>query len=313
MTANLQIGISAPQVFLDGRVDMALVRDVAASAEELGFHSLWVQEQVVGAAPVLEPLGLLSYIAGITTNVKLGTAVLIATQRNPVQLAKTLSSLDVVSGGRLIAGLALGGQAKDYPLFGASEQGRVSQLADTVGVLRALWSDGEANYSGPTATLDGVAMEPKPVQRPGPPIWLGGRHPNALTRAANIADGWIGAGSTSTDQFVEHASAVLGELRAQGRDPAGFSVGKRVYVAVDEDADRAEQRLRDWTEGRYGSADLASRVAVWGSPEACVKGLARIVEAGARFLLIDLVFDQVEQMERVAAEIAPALGAQLGR
>ena len=298
-------------MFLDGRVDMALVRDVAARAEDLGFHSLWVQEQIVGTAPVLEPLGLLSYLAGITTRVKLGTAVLIATQRNPVQLAKTLSSLDVVSGGRLIAGLALGGQAKDYPLFGASEQGRAGQLTDTIGALRALWSDGDATYSGQSVRLDGVAMEPKPVQRPGPAIWLGGRHPNALTRAAKIADGWIGAGSTSTDQFVDHASAVRAGLEAQGRDPASFTVGKRVYLAVDDDASRAEQRLRDWTEGRYGSADLASRVAVWGSPEVCAEGLARIVAAGARFLLIDLVFDQVEQMERLASEIAPALGAEL--
>jgi probable F420-dependent oxidoreductase len=313
MTATLQIGLSAPQVFLDDRVDMALVRDVAAGAEKFGFHSLWVQEQIVGTAPVLEPLGLLSYISGITSRVKLGTAVLIATQRNPVQLAKTLSSLDVVSGGRLIAGLALGGQAKDYPLFGASEQGRVSQLADTIGVLRALWSDGDATYSGQSVKLDGVAMEPKPVQRPGPPIWLGGRHPNALTRAAKIADGWIGAGSTSTDQFVEHASAVHAGLQAQGRDPTSFTVGKRVYVAVDNDASRAEQRLRGWTEGRYGSADLASRVAVWGSPEACAEGLARIAKAGARFLLIDLVFDQLEQMPVIAGQIAPALGADLTR
>ena len=313
MTANLQIGLSTPQVFLDGCVDMALVRRTALSAEEFGFHSLWVQEQIVGTAPVLEPLGLLSYISGITSRVQLGTAVLIATQRNPVQLAKTLSSLDVVSDGRLIAGLALGGQAKDYPLFGASEQGRVGQLTDTIGVLRALWSDGEANYSGPTTTLDGVSMEPKPVQRPGPPIWLGGRHPNALARAAKIADGWIGAGSTSTDQFVEHANTVRARLQEESRNPASFTVGKRVYVAVDDDASRAEQRLRDWTEGRYGSADLASRVAVWGPPEACAEGMQRIVAAGARFLLIDLVFDQVEQMERVASEIAPALGARLSR
>lgn len=90
-------------------------------------------------------------------------------------------------------------------------------------------------------------------------------------------------------------------------------MGKRVYNAVDDDASRAEQRLRDWTEGRYGSADLASRVGVWGPTETCVEGPVRIVEAGARFLLIDIVFDQVEQMERIAAEIASVLGAALRR
>ena len=313
MTNGVNIGLSAPQVFLDGHVDMALVRDAAMRAEELGFHSLWVQEQIVGRAPVLEPLGLLAYIAGITNKVKLGTAVLIATQRNPVQLAKTLSGLDVMSEGRLIAGLALGGQAKDYPLFGASEQGRVSQLVDTVGALRALWSDGDATYSGTTVALDGVAMEPKPAQRPGPPIWLGGRHPDALGRAARLADGWIGAGSTSTDQFVEHAAAVSHALEDLDRDPSDFTVGKRVYVAIDDDASRAERRLQEWVEGRYGSADLAGRVGVWGSAEACTEGLARIVQAGAQFLLIDLVFDHLDQMAVVAEEIAPALGAKLSR
>lgn len=313
MTNELKIGISAPQVFLDGRVDMALVRDVAVRAEALGFHSLWVQEQIVGRQRVLEPLGLLAYIAGFTTTVKLGTAVLITTQRNPVHLAKSLSTLDVVSGGRLIAGIGLGGQPQNYPLFGASETGRAGQLVDTVAALRALWSDGDATYAGGTISLDRVAMEPKPVQRPGPPIWLGGRHPNAFARAAKVADGWIGAGGTSTDQFVEHAAAVRKALQEQGRDPGadGFTIGKRVYVAVDEDAARAERRLREWTEGRYGSADMASNIAVWGSAEACATGLRRVVDAGARFLLLDLVFDQAEQMEIVAGEIAPALGAKL--
>ncbi len=313
MTNGVNIGLSAPQVFLDGHVDMALVREAAVEAEELGFHSLWVQEQIVGRAPVLEPLGLLAYVAGITNQVKLGTAVLIATQRNPVQLAKTLSGLDVMSGGRLIAGLALGGQPKDYPLFGASERGRAAQLLDTVGALRALWSDGDATYSGTTVALDEVAMEPKPAQRPGPPIWLCGRHLDALTRAARIADGWIGAGSTSTSQFADHAAAVRAELKAQERSSEEFTVGKRVYVAIDDDASRAERRLQEWVEGRYASADLAGRVGIWGSAEACTDGLARVVEAGAQFLLVDLVFDHLDQMAVVAEEIAPALGAKLSR
>ncbi len=112
-----------------------------------------------------------------------------------------------------------------------------------------------------------MAMEPKPAQRPGPPIWLGDRHPDALTRAARISDGRISAdaGSTSTDQFSEHAVVLQTELQAQKRKLDGFTVGKRVYITVDDEASRDEQRLRYWTEGRYGLVDLSSRVGRLGS------------------------------------------------
>ena len=110
MANDVRWGIAAPQVFLDGPVDMKLISRWAQKAEQLDYHSLWVQEQIVGDVPILEPVNLLSYMAAITQKVKLGTSVMVAPLRNPIQLAKSLSSLDHMSAGRLIVGLGLGGQ-----------------------------------------------------------------------------------------------------------------------------------------------------------------------------------------------------------
>jgi probable F420-dependent oxidoreductase len=308
----LPCGIAAPQAFAEGEVDLELARSFAGRAEELGYHSLWVAEQILGATPTLEPVSYLSYLAAVTSRIRLGSAVIVATTRNPVLLAKELSTLDVLSGGRLIVGTALGGRPDSYPLFGASANRRARHFVESLGVMKALWTQERASFDGTFWQLDGVAMSPRPVQKPHPPIWFGARHPDGLRRAARLADGWMGAGSTTTVQFREHVPIVLDELERQGRDPMSFEVAKRVYVAVDDDAERAEVRLQRWFGAWYGSAELGSRVSVWGSVERCVEGLMEVVDAGAGMLMLNPVFDHMEHLELLASEIIPALSAPSG-
>ncbi len=298
--AHVRVGIAIPQIFPDGRVDMALVREFVGRAEALGFDDLWTQERTVGSSAVLEPLGLLSHAAAITSRVRLGVAALILPQYEPVYLAKALGGLDHVSGGRLTVGLALGTNTLDYPAFGIPSERRVGRFMEGLRVMKALWTEPAARYESEFRRLDGTAMEPKPVQRPHPPLWFGGGHPNVLKRAVLHADGWMGAGLSSIADFKERAVQVRALLEEQGRDPATFTISKRVYLAVDDDAARAEKRLEQWFGGHYKSPALAARVSVWGSAGRVAEQVEEMAEAGATHLLLNPVFDQMEQLEALA-------------
>ena len=300
--SEVPYGVAVPQIFLDAGpdvpIDMDLVRRFATEAEGLGYHSLWVQERIIGNTAALEPIGLLSYLAALTNKVKLGTSMVIATTRNPVHLAKQFSSLDQMSGGRLIIGMGLGGRPEQYSLLdgptGQRSGSRARHFRESLAVMKALWTQPEAQFSGQFWELSGQPMEPKPLQRPHPPVWFGGRHPQGLRRAARLGDGWMGAGSTSTQQFKEHVAILHEALDAQGRDPASFPISKRVYIAVDNDPSRAEGRLF----GRhYNNAEMGPNVSIWGSEETCAQGLAEVIRAGAQLLMLNPMFDQMEQLQ----------------
>jgi alkanesulfonate monooxygenase SsuD/methylene tetrahydromethanopterin reductase-like flavin-dependent oxidoreductase (luciferase family) len=149
-------------------------------------------------------------------------------------------------------------------------------------------------------------MEPKPVQRPHPPIWIGGNHPNALRRAARLADGFFGAGSQSTAQFAQQTPVVREALAELGRDPGAFRFAKRVYVHVDDDRARAYERLDAALADHYGRRGW-SEVIVAGPPADCVAGLREVADAGAEMILLNTLVDDTAQMERLAAEVIPAV------
>ena len=307
MAGKISWGISIPQVFFDGPIDMPLIERWSKRAESLGFESLWTQEAITGAVPILEPVTLLSYLAAITEKVRLGTSVIVAPLRNPIQLAKSLGSLDHMSRGRLTVGLGLGGNPNDIPPYGFSSEKRVGRFTEIIGVMKALWTQPEVHFQGEFWQLDGLKMEPKPLQKPHPPIWLGARHINALRRAVRHGDGWMGAGSSDTASFVTAVDQTKMYLEEADRDPGSFTISKRVYVAVDNDEDRAEGRLKEWFGKRYGNADMASQVSVWGSTAKVTEKLAKVTEAGAEMVLLNPAFDDMEHLDALAEEVIPNL------
>ena len=304
MTSDLRWGIGVPQIFPDGPIDMSLVRRWIPRAEQLGFDSLWTMEGITGDLATLEPVTLLSYMSALTEQVKLGVSVIIAPHRNPVQLAKALGSLDTINQGRLILGIGLGGRIMS-DTFGIDPEHRVTRFVEIMDVLKALWTQPQADYSGRFWRLENTRMEPKPVQKPHPPIWLGGGHPRVLRRAVRHADGWMGAGASSTSQFVENMGLLRTYLEEADRDPAAFAVSKRVYVAIDSNESRAESRLRTWFGQMYKNPDMANRVAVWGSPSVCSERLAEVANAGAGMIMLNPVYDHLEHLEALAADVIP--------
>lgn len=303
-------GISMPQVFVSAPVDILLIRNFLLQAETLAYDSVWVQEQIIGDFAILEPVSLLNFAAALTSRLRLGTSVLLTVLRNPVQLAKSLSTLDHLSRGRLTVGIGLGvdgsGTGNDS-IFGVTDGRRVRRFVEGIEVMKALWTEPAASFQGSFWRFQEVAMEPKPVQKPHPPIWFGAHREPALRRAVKYGDGWMGAGSTSTTSFIKEAALLRRLLGEAGRDPATFTVSKRVYIAVDDNRQRAERRLREWFAVRYGNLELAARVAVWGSRSECVDKLREILRAGANHLVLNPVFDEMEHLELLAKEVIPHL------
>jgi probable F420-dependent oxidoreductase len=307
----MRFAISIPQLFADGEFDPSAQRAYLTRVEELGFDSAWVQEQVLGSASQLSPSESLTFAAACTQRIRLGCAVFVFPLHNPVHLAKSLSSLDQISGGRLEVGVGIGGGFRDFAAFGLSPERLVARFNEGLRLMKALWTEPSINFDGDFWRMKDATMEPKPVQKPHPPIWFGGSVPAALRRAVQHGDGFFGAGSSTTTQFAEQVRTLRAVLAEEGQDQDGFPIAKRVYVAVDDDADRARARMDDALVRLYGEyGRKLSSVAVTGPPDSCVRGLRAVADAGAERILLTTLFDEAEQMERLAAEVIPHVAAR---
>jgi probable F420-dependent oxidoreductase len=307
VSTRVELAVAVPQTVLAGQIEPARIRAFLERAEALGFASAWVVEQILGRIPSLEPVELLTWAAAVTRRIRLGSAVLLTGLRSPVHLAKSLATLDHLSGGRLIVGVGLGGNPKIYPAFGLGAERRAARFAEGLRLMKHLWTESRVTFAGDFWRLTNAAMEPKPLQKPHPPLWFGAHHPDALRRAVDLGDGFMGAGSVSTATFTEEVKLLRGYLAEAGRDPERFAVGKRVYIAIDRDRERAGRRLEEWFGAFYGRPELAAEVAVWGDVPECLERLAGVVAGGARLVMLNPVFDEMEHLERFAAEIAPKL------
>ena len=302
-------GIELPQVFFDGPVDMEHIRKFAAGAETLGYDSLWLQERIVGDFIMLEPVTLLSYVAAITSKLRLGTSVILLPLRNPLQLAKAYATLDCMSGGRAVMGVGLGGGhlGSHEDVFGYTREHRVTRFSEAVQIMKLLWTEPKSSFQGQYWNFRDISMEPKPIQKPHLPLWFGGHHENALRRAVKYGNGWMGAGSSSSSAFIRESAMIRRFLDEAKRDPASFTYGKRVYLAVEKDPVRPERRLRDWFPRRYKNADLGRRVSFWGSREECTEMIQELVRAGAQHVVFNPRFVEMEHLEVCAKEIMPHL------
>ncbi len=308
----MRFAISLPQRDADG-FDAEGFKSYVTRAEDLGFEGGWTLEQTIGAAPLIAPLELLAYAAACTTRLRLGVAVLITSLHDPLQLASAVTAVDRLSNGRLDLGVAPGGGFRKFEAFGVDGATFISSFTEGLEVMKAAWSDEpKVTYHGRFRDIDGLPIQPKPVQRPHPPIWFGANAPKAIARSVRLGDAFLGAGSSTTASFVDVVKTVRAELDKQGKDPAGFTIGKRVYLMVDDDADRAREQVVAGLHRIYGEMPGIEAVPVSGTPEDVARGVREVIEAGAEMVLLNPVGENVaqdrEQMERLAADVIPLLG-----
>jgi len=228
-------------------------------------------------------------------------------------LASAATAVDRLSHGRLDVGVGTGGGFRNFAAFGVDKATYISYFTEGLELMKAAWSDEpKVTFHGRFRDIDDVPIQPKPVQRPHPPIWFGGQARKALARAVRHGDSFLGAGSSTTEAFAAAATVVRNELDEQRKDPAHFTIGKRVYLMVDDDAARARERVLAGLGRIYGQMPGIDSVPVSGTPDDVARGLRAVIDAGAEMLLLNPVGADVnenrEQMERLAAEVIPQLG-----
>lgn len=303
----MRFAISIPQYARESNFDEAAFRAHLRRVEELGrFESAWAQEQVIGAAGSLAPLQALTYAAACTEQLRLGCAVFVLPLHNPLHLAKAIASLDCLSHGRVEVGVATGGRGRPFDAFGIDGDRPVARFNEALALMKACWMDRQINFAGRLWKLQGATMEPKPVQKPHPPVWFGGSAPAGMRRAVRHGDGFMGAGSQTTAQFAEQVKVVREELSAQGREPHTFRIGKRVYVHVEDDAARGRRQLEDALARHYGRDGWSEHILA-GPAERCAAGIQAVGDAGAELILLNPLVEDARQVERLAADVIPAL------
>ena len=226
---------------------------------------------------------------------------------NPVHLAKAISTLDQLSRGRIEVGIATGGKGRMFSAFEVDPASLVARFTEGLRLMKACWTEQSITFSGRFWQLDGASQEPKPFQKPHPPLWIGGNHPAAVRRALRYGDGFFGAGSSTTAQFAQQVQVLRAAQAESKQDTTNFQIAKRVYIAIDDNTTRAHERVDGELKRIYGASGL-SDIAVYGPPSACITGLREVADAGAELIQLHLLFDDTEQMERLATEVIPELG-----
>jgi probable F420-dependent oxidoreductase len=304
----MRFAIAIPQFYLDGQFDPAGFRNYLARAEELGFESAWAQEQVLGPDSQLAPLEVMTFAAACTSNLRLGCAVFVSTLHNPVHLAKSLSSLDQLSRGRIEIGIGTGGKFRPFAAFGVDPARYIARFNEGLALMKKLWTEPSVTFDGEFWQLQNAAMQPKPFQQPYPPVWFGGSGPATMRRAVRSGDGFFGAGSTPTAKFADQVCLVRQALADAGKPAGDFPIAKRVYVSIDEDSGRARRRVNAALERLYGrlSPDVEA-AAIAGTADECVGQLRQVADAGAELILFTPLFEQGEHAELLASAVMPRL------
>ncbi len=207
--------------------------------------------------------------------------VFVSTLYSPVHLAKSLSTLDQLSRGRIEVGVGTGGPGRPFAAFGVDPDRYVARFTEGIALMKALWTEPRVTFDGKFWQLKDAAMEPKPFQKPYPPLWFGAASEPALRRAVRLGDGFFGAGSSPTARFAEQVTVVRTALAEAGRPADSFPIAKRVYVAIDDDAGRARARMNAALAELYGHrVEAIEAAAVAGTAADCVRELRQVAEAG---------------------------------
>ena len=294
-----RLGVDLPQIHGPAPDHADAVRRFAVRAEALGFDACWVHEGALGPVPSLEPITLLAFVAAVTSRIRLGTSVVLASLRLPLPLARALATVDRLSEGRLVAGLALG-PTSAAGVYGTDDERPGERFSELLEVLRAAWQDDPVVQVGRRWQLADVSIQPKPHQRPGPELWLGGRSPAALRRAAALGDGWIGSGVSSIEEFARDVQELRSLLGAAGRSVGGMAIAQRCYVVLDDDPRAVRDRHRAWFKAAYGDANLGDRALFGGTLSELRAVIGQLGQAGATDLILSFLERPDEHLEELS-------------
>jgi alkanesulfonate monooxygenase SsuD/methylene tetrahydromethanopterin reductase-like flavin-dependent oxidoreductase (luciferase family) len=261
--------------------DLSFVVEAARQAEQAGYDSVWAGDSLL-ARPRGEPLTLLAAVAGATTRVTLGTAVLLPLLRHPLSLAHALATLDRIARGRVIVGVGPGaelpGTHAELAALGVPSDRRVALMLSAVERIRRLWRNDEP----------GIELQPRPPRPDGPPIWLGGSGPRMLRLAGRLFDGWLPFSPTPAE-YASGLRSVHEAAERAGRDPAAVATGAYLTVAIADTPKQAAGDLDTYMRAYYGvPAEVMTRTQAChaGTLESAAEWFGAYRAAGARHLVV---------------------------
>ncbi|MBI3076348.1 MAG: TIGR03619 family F420-dependent LLM class oxidoreductase [Deltaproteobacteria bacterium] len=283
--------------------------DYAVLAEELEYAAISANDHIIFRTGWLDALTLLAAVCMATKRVRLATTVLLPALRNPVVCAKALATLDLLSGGRLLVGVGAGSYLPDFEACGVPFEERWRRLDESIRVLRQLWSDQPARHDSPFYPLTDVRMEPKPLQRPGPPVWVGSWGSEAgLRRAARLGDGWIASAyNTTPSRFGADWDRVREYVRQFGKNAGQFdNAVVTMFSYITDDAAEAERVARTILQPALGrpAEDLMNALPL-GRAQDCAEKVTQFAQAGARHIFIWPVVDVQRQLRLFAENVVP--------
>jgi probable F420-dependent oxidoreductase len=280
--------------------------------EELGFDSLWVWDHILLGVdphfPIIDSLTLLTAIAARTKKIKLSTGILVLPLRNPVVLAKQLSSMDQLSGGRLLLAVASGWYKREFDAVGVPFEQRGKIMDDNLEIMRRLWSEDLVSGEWTNHKIPAGVMFPKPVQKPCP-LLIGGYADRVLKRAALDGDGWL-TYFYKPESFVESWAKVRGYAEEAGKDPDTLLNGNQLPIIVGESRAAVEEKMMKWLNVDFDIAQGSKSTmdsAIMGNVDECVAQLKEHLAVGVQKIIFVPYRYEMDQIEVIAKEIIPRL------
>jgi probable F420-dependent oxidoreductase len=285
--------------------------------EKLGFESIWAWDHILlgvePSFPIHEALTMLTAIAARTEKIRVGTGILVMPMRNPVLLAKELATIDHISNGRLLVGAAVGWYKREFDSLGVDFSRRGKIMEQSLEVINRLWTEDRVDGEYPPNNLRGAVFQPKPLQKPRPPILIGGYVDAVLKRAATKGDGWLTYYYTA-ESFARAWAKIRGFAEEAGRDPDTLISTNQLPICIGARA-KIEAPMKQWlqTEWDYASwSESTMESAIMGTVEECVEQLEPHLATGIdRIIFVPYRYEK-EQVEAVAQEIIPRLRKKMG-
>ncbi len=282
--------------------------------EELGFESVWVWDHILLGVdphfPIIDALSLLTAVAARTEKIKLGTGILVLPLRNPLVLAKQLSSMDQISKGRLVLGMASGWYKREFDAVGIDFHKRGKIMDQNLEILQRLWTEDMVSGEFPPHNMRESVMFPKPYQKPRPPILIGGYVDAVLKRAALRGDGWLTYFYTP-EGFSEDWAKIRSFAEEGGKDPDTLQSTNQLPIIVGE-RDKVEADMLEWLNTEWDFASWSKSTpdsAIIGTVDECVEQLKEHLDTGIDRIIFVPYRYQDDQVELIANEILPKLRA----
>ncbi len=293
--------------------DAKALVDYGVRMEELGFDSLWVWDHILLGVephfPILESLSVLTAIGARTNKIKLGTGILVLPMRNPVVLAKQLATMDQLTDGRLIMGMASGWYKREFDAVGVPFEKRGKIMDENLDIMTKLWGDEMVKGQWAYHSIPAGVMYPKPVQKPRPPILIGGYVDRVLKRAALGGDGWL-TYFYRPESFAKSWAKIRDFAKEGGKDPDTLLNASQLPIMVGKSRAAIESDMMEWLTKEWDYASWSESTkdsAIIGTVDECVAQLKEHLAVGVQKLIFVPYKYQMDQIETIVREIIPRL------